>query len=188
MKVLVTGGAGFIGSHTVLEMLGEGHEVTVLDNMHNASPESLKRVQKLSGKEVKFSEVDLLDVPGMEAIFAATECVLVGPRPRRPTRRSGGLHGRRYDAVVHFAGLKAVGESVAKPLLYYENNIAGTVNLLNVMTKYNCTNIVFSSSATVYGDPASVPALPLTLTLSPTLSLFLTLALALALALAPTLC
>jgi hypothetical protein len=93
----------------------------------------------------------------MEAIFAATECVLVGPRPRRPTRRSGGLHGRRYDAVVHFAGLKAVGESVAKPLLYYENNIAGTVNLLNVMTKYNCTNIVFSSSATVYGDPASVP-------------------------------
>ena len=184
MKVLVTGGAGFIGSHTVLEMLGEGHEVTVLDNMHNASPESLKRVQKLSGKEVKFSEVDLLDVPGMEAIFAATECVLVGPRPRRPTRRSGGLHGRRYDAVVHFAGLKAVGESVAKPLLYYENNIAGTVNLLNVMTKYNCTNIVFSSSATVYGDPASVPALPLTLSLSPTLSLFLTLTLALALALA----
>tara|TARA_B100000787_G_C16037198_1_gene225392 strand:+ start:224 stop:541 length:318 start_codon:yes stop_codon:yes gene_type:complete len=84
MKVLVTGGAGFIGSHTVLEMLGEGHEVTVLDNMHNASPESLKRVQKLSGKEVTFSEVDLLDVPGMEAIFAATECVLVGPRPRRP--------------------------------------------------------------------------------------------------------
>jgi len=135
MKVLVTGGAGFIGSHTVLEMLQEGHEVTVLDNMHNASPESLKRVQKLSGKEVTFSEVDLLDVPGMEAIFAATE----------------------YDAVIHFAGLKAVGESVAKPLLYYENNIAGTVNLLNVMTKYNCTNIVFSSSATVYGDPASVP-------------------------------
>ena len=90
--------------------------------------------------------------------------------------------------MIHFAGLKAVGESVAKPLLYYENNIAGTVNLLNVMTKYNCTNIVFSSSATVYGDPASVPALPLTLTLSPTLSLFLTLALALALTLAPTLC
>ena len=84
MKVLVTGGAGFIGSHTVLEMLGEGHEVTVLDNMHNASPESLKRVQKLSGKEVTFSEVDLLDVPGMEAIFAATQCVRVGPRPRRP--------------------------------------------------------------------------------------------------------
>ena len=90
--------------------------------------------------------------------------------------------------MIHFAGLKAVGESVAKPLLYYENNIAGTVNLLNVMTKYNCTNIVFSSSATVYGDPASVPALPLTLTLSATLSLFLALALALALTLAPTLC
>ena len=92
-------------------------------------------MQKLSGKEVAFHEVDLLDVPGMEAIFAAT----------------------KYDAVIHFAGLKAVGESVAKPLMYYENNIAGTVNLLNVMTKYDCKNIVFSSSATVYGDPASVP-------------------------------
>jgi UDP-glucose 4-epimerase len=87
MKVLVTGGAGFIGSHTVLEMLGEGHEVTVLDNMANASPESLKRVQKLSGKQVTFSEVDLLDVPGMEAIFAAAQCVLVVPRPRRPPLR-----------------------------------------------------------------------------------------------------
>jgi len=135
MKVLVTGGAGFIGSHTVLEILSEGHEVTVVDNMYNASPESLKRVQKLTGKEVTFSEVDLLDVPGLEAIFAA----------------------QQYDAVVHFAGLKAVGESVAKPLFYYENNIGGTVNLLNVMTKYGCKNIVFSSSATVYGDPASVP-------------------------------
>ena len=135
MKVLVTGGAGYIGSHTVLEMLNEGHEVTVMDNMQNASPESLKRVQELSGKEVGFSEVDLLDVPGMEALFAWTE----------------------YDAVVHFAGLKAVGESVGKPLLYYENNVTGTINLLNVMTKYNCKNIVFSSSATVYGDPAKVP-------------------------------
>ena len=131
MKVLVTGGSGYIGSHTVLEMLGEGYEVTVMDNMHNASPESLKRVQKLSGKEVAFHEVDLLDVPGMEAIFAAT----------------------KYDAVIHFAGLKAVGESVAKPLMYYENNIAGTVNLLNVMTKYDCKNIVFSSSATVCAAP-----------------------------------
>ena len=83
MKVLVTGGSGYIGSHTVLEMLGEGYEVTVMDNMHNASPESLKRVQKLSGKEVAFHEVDLLDVPGMEALFAATECVLVGPHPLR---------------------------------------------------------------------------------------------------------
>ena len=135
MKVLVTGGAGFIGSHTVLEILSDGHEVTVVDNMYNASPEALKRVQKLTGKEVTFSEVDLLDVPGLEAIFAA----------------------KQYDAVVHFAGLKAVGESCAKPLFYYENNIGGTVNLLNVMTKYGCKNIVFSSSATVYGDPASVP-------------------------------
>ena len=131
MKVLVTGGSGYIGSHTCLEMLGEGYEVTVMDNMHNASPEGLKRVQKLTGKEVSFHEVDLLDVPGMEAIFAAT----------------------KYDAVIHFAGLKAVGESVAKPLLYYENNIAGTVNLLNVMTKYDCKNIVFSSSATVQTAP-----------------------------------
>jgi len=135
MKVLVTGGAGYIGSHTVLEMLGEGHQVTVMDNMHNASPEGLKRVQKLSGKEVEFHECNLLDVPGMETIFAAT----------------------KFDAVIHFAGLKAVGESVAQPLMYYENNIAGTVNLLNVMGKAGCKNIVFSSSATVYGDPASVP-------------------------------
>jgi len=135
MKVLITGGAGYIGSHTVLAILGEGHEVTVMDNMDNSSPESLKRVQKLSGKEVAFHEIDLLDVPGMEAIFAAT----------------------KFDAVIHFAGLKSVGESVAQPLKYYENNITGTVNLLNVMGKAGCKNIVFSSSATVYGDPASVP-------------------------------
>ena len=127
MRVLVTGGAGFIGSHTVLEILSDGHEVTVVDNMYNASPEALKRVQKLTGKEVTFSEVDLLDVPGLEAIFAA----------------------KQYDAVVHFAGLKAVGESVAKPLLYYENNITGTVNLLHAMggAEPPCKNIVFSSSA-----------------------------------------
>mmetsp|Transcript_12436 Transcript_12436/g.25268 ORF Transcript_12436/g.25268 Transcript_12436/m.25268 type:complete len:337 (+) Transcript_12436:79-1089(+) len=135
MKVLVTGGSGYIGSHCVLAVLEEGHEVTVIDNMFNSSPESLKRIQKLTGKEVTFCEVDCLDVPGLEAVFAAT----------------------KFDAVIHFAGLKAVGESVAKPLFYYENNVAGTVNLLNVMTKYDVKNIVFSSSATVYGDPATVP-------------------------------
>jgi len=106
-----------------------------MDNLINSTTESLKRVQKLSGKEVTCHEVSLLDVPGMEAIFSAT----------------------KYDAVIHFAGLKAVGESMSKPLLYYENNIAGTLNLLSVMGKNGCKNIVFSSSATVYGDPASVP-------------------------------
>ena len=137
MKVLVTGGAGYIGSHTVLEMLQAGDEVVVLDNLYNASPEALQRVQKLTGKEVQLLKVDLLDRPGLDAVF----------------------NGGGFDAVIHFAGLKAVGESVAKPLLYYENNITGTVNLLHAMggAEPPCKNIVFSSSATVYGDPASVP-------------------------------
>ncbi|KAL3908720.1 MAG: hypothetical protein SGPRY_009688, partial [Prymnesium sp.] len=133
--VLVTGGAGYIGSHTVLELLDAGYEVTVMDNLYNASTEGLKRVEKLTGKAPKFEQVDMLDIPGMDALFAK----------------------EKFDAVIHFAGLKAVGESVAKPLFYYGNNITGTVNLLDVMTKYNCKNIVFSSSATVYGDPKSVP-------------------------------
>ena len=137
MKVLVTGGAGYIGSHTVLEMLQAGDEVVVLDNLYNASPEALQRVQRLTGKEVQLLKVDLLDRPGLDAVF----------------------NGGGFDAVIHFAGLKAVGESVAKPLLYYENNITGTVNLLHAMggAEPPCKNIVFSSSATVYGDPASVP-------------------------------
>jgi len=135
MKVLVTGGAGYIGSHTVLEMLEEGMSVTVMDNLYNASTESLKRVEELTGKKVAFQQVDLLDEPGMTALFTA----------------------EGYDAVIHFGGLKAVGESVQKPIMYYENNITGTVNLLNAMSKGGCKNIVFSSSATVYGDPASVP-------------------------------
>jgi len=135
LKVLVTGGAGYIGSHTVLEMLEAGHDVTVMDNMYNATKEALLRVERLTGKSVCLKEIDLLDEPGMTALFTST----------------------RYDAVIHFAGLKAVGESVAKPLFYYENNIAGTVNLLKAMIKGECKNIVFSSSATVYGDPASVP-------------------------------
>jgi len=135
MKVLVTGGAGYIGSHTVLEMLEEGMSVTVMDNLYNASTESLKRVEELTGKKVAFQQVDLLDEPGMTALFTA----------------------EGYDAVIHFGGLKAVGESVQKPIMYYENNITGTVNLLNAMSKGGCKNIVFPSSATVYGDPASVP-------------------------------
>lgn len=131
----MTGGTGYIGAHTVLEMLEAGHEVVVMDNLANSTQESLVRVQKLTGKTVIFEEVDILDEPGMLALFQ---------------RHSP-------DSVIHFAGLKAVGESVAKPLWYYENNIGGTVKLLNVMGKVGCKNIVFSSSATVYGDPASVP-------------------------------
>ncbi|KAL1507353.1 hypothetical protein AB1Y20_008199 [Prymnesium parvum] len=134
-QVLVTGGAGYIGSHTVLELLEAGYDVTIMDNLYNATEEALKRVEKLSGKTFTFEKVDMLDVPAMEKLFEKT----------------------MPDAVIHFAGLKAVGESVAKPLLYYETNIAGTTNLLKVMGKFNCKNIVFSSSATVYGDPKSVP-------------------------------
>ena len=135
MKVLVTGGAGYIGTHTVLEMLKAGHEVTVVDSLYNATREALVRVEKLAGKAVDFKQLDLLDAPGLDDLFTGTS----------------------FGAVIHFAGLKAVGESVAKPLFYYENNITGTLNLLNAMIKGNCKNIVFSSSATVYGDPASVP-------------------------------
>jgi len=135
MKVLLTGGAGYIGSHTALEILEAGHEVEVMDNMYNASEEALNRVEKLTGKKIKLHKIDLLDPAGMETLFKGT----------------------KYDAVIHFAGLKAVGESCAKPLFYYENNITGTVNLLKAMELGGCKNIVFSSSATVYGDPASVP-------------------------------
>jgi len=135
MKVLLTGGAGYIGSHTVLELLDAGHEVVVMDNLYNSTEEALDRVQKLANKSVEFHRLDLLDEPGMDKLFSKNS----------------------FDAVIHFAGLKAVGESVAKPLFYYETNIGGTVNLLKVMGKHSCKNIVFSSSATVYGDPASVP-------------------------------
>jgi UDP-glucose 4-epimerase len=134
-RILVTGGAGYIGSHTVLELLEQGFDVTVADSLTNSSLESLERVKKLAGKDIDFHELDILDEAGMTALFAEKE----------------------LDGVIHFAGLKAVGESVAKPLLYYENNISGTVTLLKVMKAANCKNIVFSSSATVYGDPASVP-------------------------------
>ena len=136
MHILVTGGAGYIGSHTCLELLQAGHEVTVLDNLCNANPEGLRRVEELTDKKIRFFKADLLDSAAIDQVFADS-----------PTT----------EAVIHFAGLKAVGESVARPLLYYQNNLTGTINLCQTMAKHGVKNIVFSSSATVYGDPASVP-------------------------------
>jgi len=133
--ICVTGGAGYIGSHTCLEMLEAGFDVVVFDSLYNATREALSRVEALTGKSITFHQIDLLDVEKLEKLFT----------------------DYKFDAVIHFAGLKAVGESVAKPLFYYGTNIAGTVNLLKAMAKGGCKNIVFSSSATVYGDPASVP-------------------------------
>ncbi len=135
MKVLVTGGAGYIGSHTVLELLKAGHQVGVVDNLSNASEESLCRIAALAGRPAAFYKVDILDKPALTAVARA----------------------ERYDAVIHFAALKAVGESVAQPLRYYQNNITGTLVLCEVMRECGIRNIVFSSSATVYGDPAVVP-------------------------------
>lgn len=134
-KILVTGGAGYIGSHTVLELLSSGDEVVVVDNLSNSSVESLHRVEALTGKQVVFYEIDLLDQEALIQPFAE----------------------HKIDAVIHFAGLKAVGESVKIPLSYYQNNLTGTLNLLEVMAKHEVKQLVFSSSATVYGDPASVP-------------------------------
>jgi UDP-glucose 4-epimerase len=135
MNVLVTGGAGYIGSHTVLELLNAGHTVCVVDNLCNASEESLRRVTELTGHPIDFRHVDIRDKA------ALTEVV----------------KGGAFDAVIHFAALKAVGESVAEPLRYYQNNITGTLVLCEVMQEQGIKQIVFSSSATVYGDPASVP-------------------------------
>lgn len=135
MKVLVTGGAGYIGSHTCIELLGSGHEVTVVDNLSNSKIESIKRVQEISGKSLNFIEADILDKAALKKIFAADS----------------------FDAVIHFAALKAVGESVEKPLEYYHNNVTGTLILCDVMREFGVKNLVFSSSATVYGDPASTP-------------------------------
>lgn len=135
MTILVTGGAGFIGSHTVVELQNAGYDVIVLDNLINASEKSLDRVEKITGKKVPFYKADILDRDALEKIFTAN----------------------KIDAVIHFAGLKAVGESVQKPWEYYENNIAGTLTLVDVMRKHNVKNIIFSSSATVYGDPAFIP-------------------------------
>lgn len=136
MHIIVTGGAGYIGSHTCLELLEAGHRVTVIDNLCNASHESIRRVEQLTGRSITFFEADLLDEQGLTEVFRQVADA---------------------DAVIHFAGLKAVGESVEKPLLYYQNNISGTLNLCRVMQDFDIKNIVFSSSATVYGDPASVP-------------------------------
>ncbi|MDR7812297.1 UDP-glucose 4-epimerase GalE [Lacrimispora sp.] len=135
MRILVTGGAGYIGSHTCIELLEQGHEVVVVDNLCNSSRVSLERVEGITGKTVTFYEADLLDRDALDAIF----------------------DNEKIDAVIHFAGLKAVGESVAKPLEYYHNNITGTLILCDVMREHKVKNIIFSSSATVYGDPAFVP-------------------------------
>ena len=135
MAILVTGGAGFIGSHTVVELQNAGYDVVVLDNLSNSSEKSLERVEKITGKPVKFYKKDILDREGLNEVFEKED----------------------IDSCIHFAGLKAVGESVVKPWEYYENNIAGTLTLVDVMRKHGDKNIIFSSSATVYGDPAIIP-------------------------------
>jgi len=133
--ILVTGGAGYIGSHTCVELLEAGYDVVVVDNLCNSCRESLKRVEEIAGKPITFYEVDLLDEPALDVVF----------------------QNEKIDGVIHFAGLKAVGESVYKPLEYYHNNITGTLILCDVMRRHGCKSIVFSSSATVYGNPAFVP-------------------------------
>lgn len=135
MAILVTGGAGYIGSHTCVELLNAGYEVVVLDNLCNSSEKSLERVKDLTGKEVRFYKGDILDREILGKIFAEN----------------------KVDACIHFAGLKAVGESVAKPWEYYHNNVTGTLILVDVMRENGCKNLIFSSSATVYGDPAEIP-------------------------------
>jgi len=135
MKILVTGGTGYIGSHTVVELLAAGHEVSVLDNLCNSSEEALRRIEALTGRKIPFYPADMRDREALEQIFSS----------------------QTFDCCMHFAGLKAVGESVRKPWEYYENNIGGTLVLTDVMRRHGCKNIVFSSSATVYGDPAVVP-------------------------------
>lgn len=135
MAILVTGGAGYIGSHTCLELLNQGYEVVVIDNLSNSSSKSLERVEEITGKKLTFYKADLLDKEAVEEVFK----------------------NENINSVIHFAGLKAVGESVVKPMEYYHNNITGTLILCEVMKKYNVKNIVFSSSATVYGEPAFLP-------------------------------
>jgi len=135
MRILVTGGAGYIGSHTCVELLGEGYEVVILDNLVNSSAESIERVQEISDKKIIFHKVDLLDRQAVNNVFIE----------------------KSIDAVIHFAGLKAVGESVEMPLSYYHNNITGTLMLLEAVKEHGVRNFVFSSSACVYGDPATVP-------------------------------
>lgn len=135
MKILVTGGAGYIGSHTCVELLNAGYEVIVMDNLSNSKPESLNRVRQITGKPLSFYRADILDRAALHEIFTANE----------------------IEAVIHFAGLKAVGESVSFPLSYYQNNVIGTLRLCEVMAEHNVKRMVFSSSATVYGNPISVP-------------------------------
>jgi len=135
MKVLVTGGAGYIGSHTVVQLIEEGHEVIVFDNFCNASRESIKRVEKIVRQNIEVIEGDIRNAEDLSAVFTS----------------------HTIDAVIHFAGLKAVHESVEEPLKYYDNNVYGTIVLCDVMQKFGCKSIIFSSSATVYGDPESVP-------------------------------
>ena len=133
--LLITGGAGYIGSHTLVELSSAGYEFIVYDNLQNASQESLKRVEKIINKPITFVQGDIRDSQKLKEVFSAYA----------------------IDAVIHFAGLKAVGESVAKPLEYYDNNVVGTLRLLEIMQEFGCKKMVFSSSATVYGDPASTP-------------------------------
>lgn len=135
MNILVTGGAGFIGSHTIIELIKAHHQVVVIDNLCNAHPEALRRVSTIVGQEIPFYEADIRDRNQLEDIFQK----------------------HTFDACIHFAGLKAVGESVSMPWEYYDNNINGTLTLLDVMRKHNCKNIIFSSSATVYGSPVEIP-------------------------------
>lgn len=135
LKILVTGGTGYIGSHTVVELLEEGHEVVVIDNFSNSKSSSLDAITQITGKTVDFYEGDVSDISLLEKVFQE----------------------QQIDAVIHFAGFKAVGESVSKPILYYDNNLISTIRLLEVMEKYQCYRLVFSSSATVYGNPKSLP-------------------------------
>lgn len=135
MKILVTGGTGYIGSHTCVELLQKGYEVVVFDNLYNSKIDVVDKIEKITGKKITFYKADMLDKESMRPVFAE----------------------HTFDAVIHFAGLKAVGESVERPLLYYKNNIAGTLNLCEMMNEYGCKKIIFSSSATVYGSPETVP-------------------------------
>ena len=135
MKILVTGGAGYIGSHTSALLLEAGYDIAVIDNLSNSSPEAIERIGQITGKRFGFYRADMLDYDALDSVFASDA----------------------FDAAIHFAGFKAVGESVAKPMEYYENNLESTFNLVRAMKKYGVRTLVFSSSATVYGNPASVP-------------------------------
>lgn len=135
MRILVTGGTGYIGSHTLVELYAAGHETVVVDNLSNSNPVALERVEALVGKKIPFYQLDIRDRESLNRM----------------------MEQNHFDACIHFAGLKAVGESVEKPWEYYENNIGGTLTLLDVMRRHGCKNIIFSSSATVYGDPAMIP-------------------------------